>query len=204
MEALALFKSAAAMLVAVFLYYGMDVRRKAGTRHFVAPGWQLLMKLCAFSLIGAFVWFAMSAPQVGTIDWLGLVLMSTGTAFVATAKRALGIAHTFSGQYLDEPRLVTRGVFSITRNPLYFGVFQCEFGASLCVAHQAPMVLPQGHAWWLLVLAGALAYAVAFNWKMAMREARYLADAFGDGYRLYQERVPFLVPFIRLKKEIES
>ena len=40
------------------------------------------------------------------------------------AKRALGKAHTFTGQYLERPELVTRGVYSITRNPLYFGVLQ--------------------------------------------------------------------------------
>jgi protein-S-isoprenylcysteine O-methyltransferase Ste14 len=203
MEWVRLFQITAGILVALFLHYGMDVRRKEGTRHFVAPAWQVLMKLCAFSLIGAFVWFAVSADQVSVIDWLGLALMATGTAFIVAAKRALGEAHTFTGQYLEEPGLVTHGIFALTRNPLYFGVFQCEVGASLCVVHQAPMVLPQSYPWWLAVLAGALAYAIAFNWRMALKEARYLQECFGDAYRNYQARVPFLIPSIRLKKEIE-
>jgi protein-S-isoprenylcysteine O-methyltransferase Ste14 len=38
---------------------------------------------------------------------------------------------------------------------------------------------------------------------MALNEARYLQDCFGDAYRQYQARVPFLIPSIRLKKEIE-
>lgn len=203
METLRIFQITAGTLVALFLLYGMDVRRKEGTRHFVAPAWQALMKLCAFSLIGAFVWVALSATEVGAVDWLGLALMATGTAFVVAAKRALGGAHTFTGQYLEEPGLVTHGIFGITRNPLYFGVFQCEAGASLCVVHQASMAFPQSYPWSLAFLAVALAYAIAFNWRMARNEARYLQECFGDAYREYQARVPFLIPSIRLKKGIE-
>ena len=62
-----LFKSVAAILVVVFLYYGMDVRRKAGTRYFVTPVWQSLMKICSFALITAFMWVALSIRQLGMI-----------------------------------------------------------------------------------------------------------------------------------------
>ena len=35
------------------------------------------------------------------------------------------------------------------------------------------------------------------------RRTSYLQECFGDAYRNYQARVPFLIPSIRLKKEIE-
>ena len=203
MEALTLFKSAAAILIVVFLYYGMDVRRKVGTRYFVTPVWQSLMKICSFALITAFTWVAFSMRQLHVIDWLSLAALAAGTGFVVAAKRALGAVHTFAGQYLEKPKLVMRGVYAITRNPLYFGVFLCEFGAALLMLDQPPLLLPQTHPYWLSALAAALIYAVAFNWNMAVNEARYLQGCFGDAYRQYRARVPFLIPFIRLGKEVE-
>lgn len=194
MKELAVFQTLTSILVVLFLFYGMDVRRKEGTRDFVAPAWQTLMKLCAFSLIGAFVGIAMSIAHVNLFDWVALALMAAGTGFAAGAKRALGNAHTFTGQCLEKPRLVTRGVFGVTRNPLYFGVFLCESGAALFLARQVPLLWPQSYPYWLAALAAALAYAVAFNLRMALKEARYLEDCFGDAYRAYRERVPFLIP----------
>ena len=115
MESLVFFKVTAGILVAVFLYYGMDVRRKPGARHFVAPFWQLLMKLSSFTLIAAFVWIAWSVRQLSPIDWLSLVALAGGTAFIVAAKRALGAVHTFTGQYLEKPGLVVRSINIVTQ-----------------------------------------------------------------------------------------
>ena len=192
-----LFQLAAALLGVLFLVYGMDVRRKAGARDFVAPLWQAIMKLCAFALLGGMAWivFCMQAP--GAIDWLGLAFIASGTAFVVAAKRALGKSHTFTGQYQEEPQLVTHGVYAITRNPLYFGVFQTEFGALLCALQQVPVLLPENQALWLGGFGAALAYAVWFNCAMAVREGRELERRIGDAYRRYRSSVAFLVPFAR-------
>jgi protein-S-isoprenylcysteine O-methyltransferase Ste14 len=203
MEALALFKAVSAILVVIFLCYGMDVRRKAGTRHFVAPVWQSLMKIGSFALITAFTCVAFFMRQLEIIDWLSLAALAAGTAFVVAAKRALGPVHTFAGQYLEKPALVVHGVYAVTRNPLYLGVLLCEFGAALFMLHQAPLLLPQTHSYWLSAFAAALIYTVAFNWNMAVNEARYLQECFGDAYRRYRARVPFLIPCIRPGKEVE-
>lgn len=202
MTSLTLFQTASAVLGTLFLFYGMDVRRKEGSRNFVRRGWQTLMKICAFSLIGGFIWLALSMKEPAPIDWLGLAFMVSGTAFVAAAKRALGKTHTFTGQYLENPRLVTSGVYAITRNPLYFGVFQCELGALLCAVHQLPILLPHGYPFWLAAFCLALFYAVLFNLTMALREARQLERQFGEPYCRYRASVPFLVPFLRLNSEV--
>ena len=193
----ALFRVASLALVVLFLWFGMDVRRKAGTVHFVAPVWQTLMKLAAFSLIGAFAWVVMTIPGPRNLDWLALALMGSGTAFVVAAKRTLGPTHTFAGQYRQRAELVTRGVYALTRNPLYFGVFQCEFGALLCAARRAPELLPGAYLYWFALVGAALVYAVSFNWAMARREAQQLERQFGDTYRQYRAHVPFLIPFTK-------
>ncbi len=153
-----LYQAAAAFLGTLFLVYGMDVRRKAGARNFVAPEWQLLIKLCALVLIAGFAWIVATMRAPGLIDWLALGLGATGAAFVVAAKRALGDAHTFTGQHLESPRLVTDGVYALTRNPLYFGVFQCELCMLLVVLHQLPGLRPDDYPHWLGLFAAALVY----------------------------------------------
>ena len=198
-----LFEVVVVLLLVVFVRYGMDIRKKPGARSFVWNGWQVLMKACSFSLIVAFVAFiaviGITSPvhEMQAADWLGLVVMLTGTACVMAAKRALGRSHTFTGEYLERPKLVTWGIYRFTRNPLYLGVFLCEVGASMVVVGRAPTVWPQAHLPWLAVLALPLIYAIAFNLSMAFREARYLRRYFGEDYLRYSEAVPFLVPSIR-------
>lgn len=200
MDEIFLFKAIAVAMTALFVYYGMDIRHKKGTQNFVAPHWLILMKLCSFMLIGAFVWFMLATNSIGVIDWLSLALMSSGTALILAAKRALGTAHTFTGQHLEKPSLVTHGVYTFTRNPLYFGVFQCEVGASVFALNQAPGILPDSYLYWLSALTAALLYAVVFNWKMAKREACFLESHFGDAYRKWSAVTPFLVPFTSVRK----
>src|ERR1043166_4664342 len=84
-----LFQAFSGILIAFFLYYGMDIRRKGGARDFAAPAWQMVMKLCSFLLVGAFFWITLSARQVSLGDWLDLSLMIVGTAFVTAAKLEL-------------------------------------------------------------------------------------------------------------------
>ena len=189
-----LYQTAAALLGALFVAYGMDVRRKAGARDFVAPVWQRLHKLCALVLIGGFAWLIAAMHQPGAIDWFALSLGAVGTGFVVAGKRTLGDAHTFAGQHKEGTRLVTSGVYAITRNPLYLGVFLCELWMLVVTLHQLPTLWPASYGYGLGPLGAALAYAVWFNAAMAIREARQLEDRFGDAYRRYRSAVPFLIP----------
>ena len=197
-----LFQTIAAVLLVVFVGYGMDIRTKLGARDFVWSGWQALMKISSFSLIGAFIGITLTMHEVNATDWLGLLAMVSGTACVSAAKRVLGRDHTFTGEFLEKPTLVTWGIYRFSRNPLYLGVFLCEIGAALIVVSRAPGVWPETQAYWLAGLSATLLYAVAFNLSMAVREAQYLRRYFGEDYRRYSEAVPFLIPSIRSWKEV--
>lgn len=192
------FKIISGLFTVFFVFFGMDIRKKTGARDFVSPVWQFIMKFSSFLLIGAFVWIAFQIQQINAIDWLSLLLTICGTAIVTMARTTLGKAHTFTGQCLEKPELVTQGVYRFTRNPLYFGVFLCEIGASLLVLHQVPNLYPHNYQYVLIGLSAALLYAVIFNVKMAIREANYLESCFGEAYRQYRSSVPFLIPFFKL------
>ena len=200
MNEVVLFKTLCVLLTCAFFFFGMDIRKKHGSRDFVPLVWQLAMKFCSFLLIGAFVWTVILSQEVSMLDWFSLLLMAFGTMFITMAKRTLGKSHTFTGHYLEKPGLVTQGIYSITRNPLYFGVFLSEAGASLFAIHAIPILYPLTYHYWLVILASALLYAVVFNVRMARREANYLESYFGDDYRQYRASVPFLIPMIRRGK----
>src|SRR5258708_37775635 len=88
MTSLMVYQAASAFIGLLFVTYGMDIRRKAGARDFVAPAWQGLVKLCAVLLIGGFAWLVASLPQPGLIEWLALLLGVSGTAFVVAGQAA--------------------------------------------------------------------------------------------------------------------
>ena len=74
-----IFQIIAGILAAVFLYYGMDVRRKNGSRDFIAPAWQTLMKVCSCALIGITAWTILSLRQVNFSDWVDLAVVTSRT-----------------------------------------------------------------------------------------------------------------------------
>ena len=80
--------------------------------------------------------------------------------------------------------------------PTQRGVEQCGADGDLVALHQLPVLLPNDYPYWLAVFGAALIYAMSFNWLMAVREARFLERCFGESYRRYRTRVPFVVPLL--------
>ena len=99
-----------------------------------------------------------------------------GLALIVLARRELARR----GQPADPGRpttqIVTAGVFSISRNPLYLGVVLFLIGVALVFD------LP-----W--VLAMLLPAVVACHYVLIAPEERYLAARFGDEYRGYAATV---------------
>jgi protein-S-isoprenylcysteine O-methyltransferase Ste14 len=106
----------------------------------------------------------------------GAALVVVGTTLVVLARRELA-QH---GQPTDPGRptsqIVTTGVFSVSRNPLYLGGICLLMGISLALN------LP-----WVLVLL--LPAIVACDSMLIAPEERYLAAKFGEEYRLYTATV---------------
>ncbi len=105
---------------------------------------------------------------------VGFTLLAAGIPFwltsVATVMRAY-----------KTRRLCTSGPFALCRHPVYASwvVFILP-GISLLLDS------------WLFLLSPLVLYAAVV--KSAPEEERYLEDLFGDEYRVYQERVPMVLP----------
>jgi protein-S-isoprenylcysteine O-methyltransferase Ste14 len=105
---------------------------------------------------------------------LGLCLALSGLAGVILARYTLGRSFSIKAK---ATALVTGGIYSRVRNPIYVSGIVLGAGAFL--------ILRQPHLWSVLLIV------VVLQIVRARREARVLEAAFGDAYRQYRSRTWF-------------
>ena len=106
----------------------------------------------------------------------GAALIIAGVIVVILARRELAQYKQPTDPGLPTSKLVTTGVFSLSRNPLYLG------GVSFLAGIALLLNLP----WVLLLLLPAL---VACHYLLIVPEERYLTAKFGERYRVYAASV---------------
>lgn len=105
---------------------------------------------------------------------VGAALVVAGIAGIAAARYTLGTSFSLTPQ---ARQLVTRGVYSKIRNPIYV------FGTAAIAGFILILRRPMG---WLV-----LAVVVVMQTLRAHREAQVLEAAFGDAYREYRRKTWF-------------
>ena len=134
-------------------------------------------------VIASLMWLlAITAPGLGftlpASALVALVLAAMGVAFAL-----LGVLEFRSAGTTVDPRvpdqtasLVVRGVYRISRNPMYMG-FLLVLGAwTIFLSNLASLVLLP-------------AFVVYMNRFQIVPEERYMREKFGEAYRQYEERV---------------
>ena len=127
------------------------------------------------------------------LTWLGaLPLFAVGIYLYRRAHEGFTQAQLIGQPELEaskagEQRLVTSGIRSRLRHPVYAGHF-CE-------------LLAWAVATGLVVIYASLAFAVITGVAMIRMEERELERRFGNGYREYKQRVPAIVPTLRSSRE---
>jgi protein-S-isoprenylcysteine O-methyltransferase Ste14 len=120
-------------------------------------------------IIVSFVYAVFLPLQLGT-SWLysGLLIYLFG--IILTAVAVLNFASA------PKDRLVTKGLYQVTRNPVYVGMLLMQVGVAVACASWLYLLLTLV----LLMLLNAILSA----------EERYCLDAYGDAYRKYMRRTP--------------
>lgn len=118
--------------------------------------------------------------RVGQVHWISAafasVLILAGIAVFAAAIRDLSHAGTPVQGTRPTRTLVTTGIYSWSRHPIYVGMFFIYAGIGLVV--RSP---------WILILA--LPLAIIMRYGVVAREEAYLTRRFGDAYGDYKTRV---------------
>lgn len=137
-------------------------------RHYAITGLQIVVG-CGL------LWFVFTTP--GPWDWqraVGAVFIVGGLGGIAVARYQLGRSFAIRA---EAHQLVTHGVYSKIRNPIYV------FGTVMLAGFVLVVHRPAG---WLFVLVVIILQTIR-----ARREAVVLEAAFGDEYRDYRRQTWF-------------
>lgn len=111
----------------------------------------------------------------------GIILILTGVFFWIYAVLVQNIAHE-----IQSGKLVTTGIYSVTRHPIYTAFFFI-FSGILTTAHN------------LFMLGFILFFYLYLVIFMQNTEEKWLAKKFGKEYLEYAKRTPRILPKIKLK-----
>ena len=133
----------------------------------------LLLGLAADRLLP----LAFAVPQAGLVHWtIAALLIVVGLAIMAAGIRDFSRGGTPVPTNQPTRALVTTGLHSWSRNPIYVGMFLVYDGIG--VAARSP---------WTVILT--LPLAITIRYGVVAREEAYLERRFPDAYRDYKSRV---------------
>lgn len=134
----------------------------------------LFVGLQAFSVLVSLIFAALWPGRWNAQRMLGTGLLVVGTVLVLLARMQLGSSFSILPR---AKKLVTRGLYSRIRNPIY------TFGT---VAIAGMLLILQIPRLWILLVV-----VVAIQIFRAGREARVLEAVFGEEYRVYRKQTWF-------------
>jgi protein-S-isoprenylcysteine O-methyltransferase Ste14 len=137
----------------------------------IAPN--IALTMIVGSAVGYILWTSPPAAW-GAMQLVGLCLLIVGFVFWTVARFQLGKSLAVTAQ---ARQLVTRGLYSKIRNPIYV------FGS--CVI--AGLILLLGRPLWLLVFLAIIPFQI---WR-ARKESHVLEAKFGGDYRKYRDSTWF-------------
>ncbi|HEX7895394.1 MAG TPA: isoprenylcysteine carboxylmethyltransferase family protein [Terriglobales bacterium] len=133
----------------------------------------ILLTVVVGGALGVVIW-QRSVPAPAIMRMTGFVLLVVGFIFWSIARFQLGASLTVTAQ---ARQLVSRGLYSKIRNPVYV------FGSAVI----AGLILVLGRPIWLLIFVVIVPMQI---WR-ARKEASVLEATFGEQYRAYRQSTWF-------------
>ncbi len=144
---------------------------------FLIPPFALFYFYLIFA--NAFGWPTVIRGQLWNVPWLawiGDVLCAAGLLVIVLSLVSFGTSFRVGIDTEHPDRLVTSGIFALTRNPMYVAFGSVLMGEFL--------ILPN----WILLIYPLAGFAL-FH-RQVMREEDFLRRHYGAEYQAYAQRVP--------------
>jgi len=116
-------------------------------------------------------------PQIGFL----LVVLGLGLGLMARRQLAENWAHSWEYQVKQKQELVTTGIYSLIRHPIYASFAFASIGAELVAKS------------WLVVLFFGLFWT---SYRQAKKEEILLEGHFGAAYKMYMNHTKMFIPFL--------
>jgi len=109
-------------------------------------------------------------------NWLGTIPLGLGIAANLIADAAFNRHGTTVKPFEESTVLITSGIFRISRNPMYLGMFVALTGAAIMFASLSPFfVIP--------------VFCILIDRQYVQAEEKMLAATFGETWQQYQQKV---------------
>jgi len=131
-------------------------------------------------------WFTPMFPnrslEIG-LAVLTMVLAVWSVWFCSAAIRTLGEQWSLAARVVEGHKLVTKGPYSIVRNPIYTGMFGMLLATGLAVSHWSGLVI-------------AIVIFAIGTFIRVRSEERLLREMFGPEFDAYARKIPAVIPFL--------
>jgi protein-S-isoprenylcysteine O-methyltransferase Ste14 len=121
--------------------------------------------------------------EIAPLQWVGATLAASGIVLVLAAQTNMGTSWRIGVDPTEETELVTGGLFSFTRNPIFLGMLVFWLGMALI-------------AFGVLSVAAFVLAVVAVEVQIRVVEEPYLHRTHGTAYEAYASRTGRLIPGI--------
>jgi len=138
-----------------------------------------------FALIIVLAIFPDSLDVDPTLEYVGIAMIAIGVFTLFAGFRGLGKSLTANPVPNEDGVLVTKGIYSIVRHPIYLGLLIITLG----------LVVSSG-VWAQIIVWIALAVLLTYKmrWEEVLLTVKY------KGYADYMNKVPGLVPGLKPRK----
>ena len=116
---------------------------------------------------------------VRDIAWYFRIFPGMILLFVSGYLAWAGLRIVF-GEIRETPGVITTGVFSVSRHPVYLGCILFYLGLTVLAMS--------------VISAGLCIVIISFYWYISRHEEKLLTEKFGKEYEDYMRRVPMLFP----------
>ncbi len=120
-----------------------------------------------------------------SLDWAMVAVCAIGLAGCWWARLHLGNLWSAGVSRKEGHRVIDTGPYGMVRHPIYTGAILAMFAFAAARARPFDLLM-------------ALLVTVFFTCKARLEE-RFLQEELGAAYDAYRQRVPMLVPFLRLR-----
>ncbi len=110
------------------------------------------------------------------LSYFGVVLIIAGLAIAGTAAASFAKAGTPVVPFETSTTIVKTGMYRVTRNPMYLGMFSVLLGVALLYGTLTPLLPIPAFVW-------------VIRTRFVLPEEAFLEDLFGDEYLVYKSQV---------------